>query len=53
MQRVSPSLVADQVVDAIRDGRFWILTHPEYNDTISRRTAAIVGGGEVVAPEIL
>lgn len=53
VQRVSPSLVADQVVDAIRDGRFWILTHPEYNDTISRRTAAIVGGGEVVAPEIL
>ena len=51
--RVSPAVVATQVVDAIRDGRFCILTHPEYNDTISRRTAAIVGGGEAVVPQIL
>jgi len=51
--RVSPEGVADQVVAAIRGGRFWILTHPEYNDTVARRTAAIVGDGGVVAPRIL
>jgi NAD(P)-dependent dehydrogenase (short-subunit alcohol dehydrogenase family) len=51
--RVSPESVADQVVAAIRAGSFWILTHPEYNDTVARRTAAIVGGGGVVAPRIL
>ena len=27
---ISPADVADQVVAAIRAGRFWILTHPEY-----------------------
>jgi len=51
--RVSPESVADQVVAAVRDGRFWILTHPEYNGTVARRTAAIVGGGEVVTAQIL
>ena len=26
---IDPAVVADQVVDAIRTRRFWILTHPE------------------------
>ena len=51
--RASPESVAEQVVTAIRDGRFWILTHPAYNETVARRTAAIVGGGGVVVPQIL
>jgi NAD(P)-dependent dehydrogenase (short-subunit alcohol dehydrogenase family) len=51
--RVSPEGVADQVVAAIREGTFWVLTHPEYNEIVTRRTAAIVGGGGVVAPRVL
>jgi short-subunit dehydrogenase len=51
--RVSPESVAQQVLDAIREGAFWVLTHPEYNETVTRRTEAIVGGGGVVAPRIL
>jgi NAD(P)-dependent dehydrogenase (short-subunit alcohol dehydrogenase family) len=51
--RVSPASVAEQVVAAIRDGRFWILTHPEYSDTVTRRTEAIVGGGGLVVPRIV
>ena len=51
--RVSPESVANQVIDAVRKGRFWVLTHPEYNETVTRRTEAIVGGGGVVVPRIL
>jgi NAD(P)-dependent dehydrogenase (short-subunit alcohol dehydrogenase family) len=33
--------VAAQVVDAIRTGRFWILTHPRYREVIQSRAAGI------------
>jgi NAD(P)-dependent dehydrogenase (short-subunit alcohol dehydrogenase family) len=32
---------ADQVVDAVRTGRFWILTHPAYRSVIQDRAAGI------------
>jgi NAD(P)-dependent dehydrogenase (short-subunit alcohol dehydrogenase family) len=32
---------ADQVVDAVRTGRFWILTHPAYRSVIRDRAAGI------------
>ena len=31
-QGIAPADVADRVVDAIRSGQFWILTHDEYGD---------------------
>jgi NAD(P)-dependent dehydrogenase (short-subunit alcohol dehydrogenase family) len=41
--------VAAAVVDAIREDRFWILTHPVYNDLILERAAGIVETGALVA----
>jgi hypothetical protein len=45
--------VAGQVVEAIRSGRFWILTHPEYNATIEKRTRKMFESSAVVTPSIL
>ena len=42
---IEPAEVAAQVVDAIRSGRFYVLTHPEMNDAISRRAEEVVAGG--------
>jgi hypothetical protein len=42
--------VAAMVLDAIRQDRFWILTHPEYRDLIRHRTEGIVETGEVLVP---
>ena len=39
-----PSEVADIVFRAIADRRFYILTHPEYNDYIRSRFEAILDG---------
>ena len=36
-----PADVAALVVDAIRENRFWILTHPEWSDVLRRRVDAI------------
>lgn len=41
---LAPSAVADQVLGAILTGRFYILTHPEWNPMISRRVEQIVSG---------
>ncbi len=41
---LDPSVVADQVVDAVLTRRFYILTHPSWNDAITDRTATIVSG---------
>lgn len=40
-----PSEVAAQVVDAIRNRRFYVLTHPEHNSRYTARTEAMIGGG--------
>ena len=41
---MSPDAVAEQVVDAVRDNRFWILTHPESPDAVLARAQEIVNG---------
>lgn len=51
--RIPAADVAAQVVDAIRRGRFWILTHPAYRETIESRTRGIVETDEVVVPGFL
>ncbi len=45
----SPAQVAQQVFDAIVAGRFYVLTHPEHNGVISKRTEAMLAGGAPVA----
>jgi NAD(P)-dependent dehydrogenase (short-subunit alcohol dehydrogenase family) len=52
VSRMPTDDVADLVVEAIGEDRFWILTHPEYNGTIRARTESIVAGGAVVVPEL-
>lgn len=39
-----PEMVADIVVDAVRDGTFYILTHPELLDRVEQRFRAILEG---------
>jgi len=41
---IDPAQVAGTVVDGIRTGRFYLLTHPEMNDAIRRRADAVVAG---------
>jgi NAD(P)-dependent dehydrogenase (short-subunit alcohol dehydrogenase family) len=38
---------ARQVVSAILENRFWVLTHPEYNDQIRRRVALMLDRAEL------
>jgi NAD(P)-dependent dehydrogenase (short-subunit alcohol dehydrogenase family) len=49
---MSADEVAGLVVDAIRTGEFWILTHPDYREVIGRRAAGIGGGGRPFHPPI-
>ena len=42
---MDPDDVAAQVVDAIRSGRFWILTHGTTVESARRRWDAIAAGG--------
>ena len=51
--RIHPAEVADQVVEAIRTDRFWVLTHPEYNAVIAERTKSMLETGAIVRPSIL
>ena len=41
---LDPAVVADRVLEAIREDRLFILTHPEYNDPIRQRTEYILKG---------
>ena len=43
-QGLNPRRVGDQVLAAIRDDRFYILTHPEWNGIIEHRMRAILAG---------
>jgi NAD(P)-dependent dehydrogenase (short-subunit alcohol dehydrogenase family) len=43
-QGLSPRRVGDQVLAAIREDRFYILTHPDWNPVIERRMRAILAG---------
>ena len=40
----APEDVASQVHDAVVEGRFWVLTHPERNAAIERRNQGILSG---------
>jgi NAD(P)-dependent dehydrogenase (short-subunit alcohol dehydrogenase family) len=42
---MEPAEVAGHVVDAVRGGRFYILTHPDMTEGIRRRPEEILGGG--------
>ena len=42
---MEPAQVASHVVEAVREGRFYVLTHPEMNDAIRRRTEDVLAGG--------
>jgi NAD(P)-dependent dehydrogenase (short-subunit alcohol dehydrogenase family) len=53
VERSPASDVAELVVGAVREGRFWILTHPEYNEMIERRCRGIVETDEVVEATLL
>jgi NAD(P)-dependent dehydrogenase (short-subunit alcohol dehydrogenase family) len=48
---VAPDEIAAAVLDAIRERRFWVLTHPGYEPLLERRHRAMLGGvDEPVAP---
>lgn len=53
---VQPTLTADeaawQVVDAVRAGRFWILTHADYTPVIADRAARIGTGERPIRPPV-
>jgi NAD(P)-dependent dehydrogenase (short-subunit alcohol dehydrogenase family) len=53
VERAPAADVAGLVVDAVRAGRFWILTHAEYNEMIQRRCRGIVETDEVVEASLL
>jgi NAD(P)-dependent dehydrogenase (short-subunit alcohol dehydrogenase family) len=40
---IPPEDVADQVLEAVREERFWILTHDGFDDAIRRRMESILG----------
>lgn len=46
---MDPLQVADHVVDAVRSGRFYVLTHPEMTEGIRRRPDEVLAGGPPVA----
>jgi NAD(P)-dependent dehydrogenase (short-subunit alcohol dehydrogenase family) len=41
---IEPSVVAARVLDAVRDGTFYILTHPELMDAVAQRSQHILEG---------
>jgi NAD(P)-dependent dehydrogenase (short-subunit alcohol dehydrogenase family) len=47
---VPPESIADKVFDAIREERFWILTHPEFNAAIRERVDGMVEGRSPQVP---
>lgn len=53
IERTPARDVAAQVVAAIREDRFWVLTHPEYHGLIEQRYRGIVETDAVVEASIL
>jgi NAD(P)-dependent dehydrogenase (short-subunit alcohol dehydrogenase family) len=49
----TPADVAGKVVDAIRRDRFWILSHPAYNEAIERRVHEAVTTGDLVETQFV
>ena len=48
-QGTDPSQIAVQVLDSIRSGRFYVVTHPEMLSGLERRTQEIMAGGPPTA----
>ena len=46
-----PDAVAELVVSAIRQRRFWILTHPEWKERMLRRAALVAESGQLPPAE--
>jgi NAD(P)-dependent dehydrogenase (short-subunit alcohol dehydrogenase family) len=51
-EAITPDDVADQVLDAIRSDRFWILTHPHYGEQALEHARRRTQGGDPVVPHI-
>ena len=51
--RMPAAEVAGMVVDAVRAGRFWILTHPEYGEMMRERLDGILETDTVFAASVL
>ena len=47
---MSPDLVADHAVRAVREGRFYVLTHPEMAPAVRRRAEGILEGRAPAVP---
>jgi NAD(P)-dependent dehydrogenase (short-subunit alcohol dehydrogenase family) len=47
---LAPDAVADQIVDAVRTGRFYVVTSPERVGDVVRRAEAIASGGDPPPP---
>lgn len=47
---MQPSDVAQYVADAIEADQFWMVTHPAYDEFVSRRAAGILNRRDVVEP---
>ncbi len=47
---IDPEVVAGHVVEAIREERFWVLTHPEWTDLVRVRCTGIIEGTAPQAP---
>jgi hypothetical protein len=45
--------VADLVVDAVRQDRFWVLTHPEYAELVTQRAEGVAAGDAPVRGRVL
>jgi NAD(P)-dependent dehydrogenase (short-subunit alcohol dehydrogenase family) len=46
-----PAAIADHVLDAVREGRYWVLPHPEFVDIAMERFAQIGEGANPERPE--
>ena len=49
---MDPAEVAGLVVDAIRERRFYVLTHPETGDAVRKRAEDVLGGVPPTGPVI-
>jgi len=49
-QVLDPSEVAEQVLDAVLAGRFWILTHPELLGAVDERHQRLMAAGAAATP---
>lgn len=50
---LEPKSVADAVVDAVLDGRFYVLPNADWSHAIGERAARIMAGGPVSPPPLV